>query len=693
MSTLLLEIGTEEIPAGYIEPALTSLSEQLRQKLTDNRLSFGDVHIMGTPRRLTIQVTNVAAKQEPLKAEILGPPASIGFDSDGNPTMAAQKFAEKSGVSIKDIRVTETKKGAYLCADIIEEGLPAEKILEKILPELIQSIPFPKTMKWADLTIQFARPIHWILALLGNKIISFKLGNLTSGNITRGHRFMNPAPISIPQPDVYVDKLKAASVIVDFEERKRWVEKEITRVAQELGGDILPDSELVDIVKNLVEYPIAVAGKFEEKYLEVPDEVLITAMREHQKYFAVIDKNKKLMPCFIAVNNTKAKDMSLVAKGHERVLRARLSDAQFFYKSDLEISFDTRIEKLKGVLFQAKLGTMYEKIHRVQEIAAYICDELRCEKDVKSRAIRAAQLCKADLVSHVVGEFPKLQGIMGRIYANKSGEHPETASAIEEHYRPTYSGGPLPQTLTGSIVAIADKIDSICGCFCVGLIPTGASDPYALRRQSIGIIQIMIEKQLNCNLSSLIKKSAQLFADKSEQDIRSTTDAVYSFFQNRISHILAEEGFSKDVIAAVVGVSIDHIPNVRNRVKSLEKLKTAPDFEQLAIAFKRVVNIVRKAESETIPNEVNKNLFEQETETTLYHAFKSVQDRVSHLLDQANFEQALLEIASLRRPVDEFFDSVLVMADDVNIRRNRLAMLKQIGDMFNQFADFSKIST
>ena len=498
MDNLLLEIGAEEIPAGYIRPALTALSSALLQKLSDARIEHGDAQVYGTPRRLAVNVENVVRKQKSIKSEVIGPPAKVGFDENGKPTMAAQKFAEKIGVSVNKLTEKETPRGSYLAAVKMERGLATQTLLKEILPEVILSIPFPKKMRWADLDVEFARPIHTIVALLGKSIIPFYLGNVKSGRYTCGHSFMAPGKIKLDVADDYLEKLRSAWVLADMAERKKMLERGIAEVAQKLGGQILPDDELVDIVNNLVEYPVPVAGNFDEAFLEVPDEVLINAMREHQKYFAVVDKDNRLMPSFIAVNNTAARDLALAAKGHERVLRARLADAQFFYRGDLELTDDDRVEKLKRVLFQAKLGTMYEKIERVAKIAEYLASLVDVkpspdtkDADLKTQVSRAARLSKADLVSQVVGEFPKLQGVMGRIYATVAGELPMVAAAIEEHYRPVYSGAPLPETLVGAILSIADKIDSICGCFSAGLIPTGASDPYALRRQGIGIIQIM----------------------------------------------------------------------------------------------------------------------------------------------------------------------------------------------------------
>ncbi|MFC1811815.1 glycine--tRNA ligase subunit beta [Thermodesulfobacteriota bacterium] len=692
MKTLLLEIGTEEIPAGYIAPALNTLSSTLTQKMTDARIKHGSAKVYATPRRLTVEVKNVADKQTPLSSEVLGPPEKIGFDDKKQPTVAAKKFAEKVGVPVSSLIVKDTKKGRYLCAKVAERGLATQTIMKNILPEAILGIPFPKTMKWAELDIEFARPIHSIVALLGEKIIPFTLGDTKSGRDTNGHYFMHPGKVKISHPQDYVKTLHSVNVLVDLEERRKGVETEAGKAADSVGGMVLPDDELVDIVKNLVEYPIATAGKFDKEFLEVPREVLITAMREHQKYFAVVDKKGSLMPCFVAMNNTLTKDMDLVATGHEWVLRARLADAQFFYKSDLEESSDERVEKLKGVLFQAKLGSMHEKIKRVQRIAGFIAGSVDGGSNLKKQATRAAWLCKSDLVSHVVGEFPKLQGIMGRVYASVEKEPKNVAAAIEEHYRPIYSGGQLPETKAGAILSIADKIDTICGFFSVGLVPTGASDPYALRRQGIGIIQIMLDQGFSVSLRSMIEKSLKLYKIKGAKKKREIADKVNTFLSNRMTHQLAEEGFSKDVIAAVAGVSVGSVPGVWNRVKALQDLKTAPDFEPLAVAFKRVVNIIKKS-GRLVRKKVDKSLLQDKSEIALYSAYKKVNKKVSNDLKKGSLEKALHEIASLRGPVDDFFDGVMVMAKDKKIRNNRLALLGQISNLFELFADFSKITT
>jgi glycyl-tRNA synthetase beta chain len=687
MNPLLLEIGTEEIPAGYIQPALDALATNLTTKLTQSRISHGGVQTCGTPRRLVVRLDDVADRQQSITEEVLGPPERIAFDENGQPTVPALKFSEKVGVPVKKLKVSETEKGRYLSATISDKGLATKTVLQKMLPEIILATPFPKTMRWSELSISFARPIQSILALLGKSIVSFSLeGKIKSGRYAWGHMFMQHQKIKIDDATEYADKMRQAHVIVDVAERKEMVLKQIEAAAKALGGKILPDEELLDIVTNLVEIPIATGGKFDDVFLELPREILITSMREHQKYFAVMDDNDQLMPCFVAVNNTQTKDLDLVATGHERVLRARLSDAQFFYRADLENKMDDWREQLKGVLFQAKLGSMYEKVQRVEALGAHLTqsEDAQVQSDVK----RAAQLCKTDLVCQVVGEFAKLQGIMGRVYASVANEPGDVAVAIEEHYRPIYSGGNLPQTRTGALLAIADKLDTICGCFSVGLIPTGASDPYALRRQGIGIVQILLKHQLNLSLKGAIKAGLASFKPGTNDDI---SEKIYDFILKRVSGLLTEEGHEKDVIAAVVSVSIDDIPNVWKRTAALQALKGAADFEPLAVGFKRVVNILRKTELEKglLPDPT---LFTESSESELYEAFNTTKNIVDKQLADGHLEEALRTIANLREPVDRFFEDVMVMAEDMAVRANRLALLNIIAGLFNRMADFSKIA-
>jgi len=695
---LLLEVFTEEIPTSYILPALKGMETIMARKLSEARIDYGAMKTMGTPRRLTIIVHNVAEKQKSVVNEILGPPKRVGFDSNGHPTKAAEGFARSHGVSIDALTFKTTPKGEYVCIKKLIKGIPTITLLRKILPELILEIPFPKSMRWADTEISFVRPIHSILSLFGERVITFKVGNIKSGRRTFGHRFLHPKSIQIKSISEYIHKLKEAFVVVDISERKEMIRQKVSTIAHTLGGEVLPDEELLDTVTQLVEFPSVVAGKFSPEFLELPREVLIAAMREHQKYFAVVNSEKDLMHHFIAVNNTQTENNKAVIKGHERVLQARLEDARFFFEADTRRPLQSYVDQLKEVMFQADLGTVYEKVLRIQKLVQFLAGDNAPE--LKEAVSRAAWLCKADLVSQMVGEFPKLQGIMGSIYARHSGETEAVAMAIREHYLPAYAGGPLPKTLAGALLAIADKMDTICGCIGVGLIPTGTSDPYALRRQGLGIIHIMLEHKLTLSLKGLIEKSLHLLKEKVSYNVQETVQKVLNFFEHRVEHLLIGEGYPKDLVAAVISVSIDDIPGVWARVNALRDLKTKPDFDSLSIAFKRVVNIIRQAKErygkEALfgdHSRVDPALFEKGCEQNLYNTFGEVKERALTLLKGGSIDKALLAVVSLKQPIDDFFDGVMVMVEEDTLRKNRLALLNNISQLFSLFADFSRIST
>jgi glycyl-tRNA synthetase beta chain len=698
--TLLVEIVTEEIPAGYIAPALEAMAALMGKKLSQARIEFAQGgETFGTPRRLALVVRDVAERQASVTREVVGPHRAVAFDAEERPTRAAEGFAKGQGVAVNRLTIKTTAKGDYVCVKKLERGQASWKLLQTIIPEVITAIPFPKSMRWSDLGLAFARPIHSILALFGDRIIPFKLENVRSGRRTVGHRFMHPRPIAISDFSQYVASLRSAYVVVSARERKNMIREEIAKTAQKLGGEVISDDDLLDTVTHLVEYPAVSAGTFDEAFLNLPREVLIMAMREHQKYFAVVSKDHQLLPCFIAVNNTPAEDMAVVTSGHERVIRARLEDARFFFETDAKMSSHEMVERLNGVLFQAKLGTMFEKVCRVQKLAEHLAESTSPE--LNSTVSRAAWLCKSDLTTQMVNEFPKLQGVMGRIYAVRSGEPVAAAQAIEEHYLPTHAGGLLPETPAGALLSIADKLDTICGCFGIGLIPTGTSDPYALRRQALGIVQIMLDRGFSFSLRELIHKSLELLHDKLSGDVEQTAHKVLAFFQYRMEHLLVEQGFSKDVITAVLSASMDKIPEVRKRTEALEALKAKPDFEPLAIAFKRVVNMIRQAdqlgEIASGPGrkqtKTDSGLFQQPCEQALYDALQKVEQNISEDLKTGAFDRALLTVATLKGPVDAFFDGVMVLTEDARLKQNRLALLGEIAELFSVFADFSKIST
>ncbi len=691
MNTLLIEIGCEEIPAGYILPALKAFKENILQALDKNRIEHGEAQVFGTPRRLALMIERVGDMQATTTSTLTGPPERVGFDGTGKPTLAAEKFASKAGVDVRDIRVEDTPRGRYLIAVIEEKCESAVLILESLLPKEILSIPFPKSMRWGDLSISFARPIISLVGLLGAKILEFKVGNIKSSSYIFGHPFMSPGKYKVTAAEKYIEVVEAAGIIPDIEKRRAELVKAVNACAKDHHARILEDEDLVDTVTNLVESPFPVVGTFDEEFLEVPQEVLITAMREHQKYFALVDEKGRLLPKFIAVNNTRAKDMKLVAKGHEKVLRARLSDAKFFYQTDLHSSLDEFAEKLKTVTFHEKLGSMYDKILRIGALAQYLAgvSAYPDKEGLSENLARAAHLCKADLVSHVVIEFTNLQGIIGRAYALKAGEKEDVAHAVEQHYRPVYSGGKLPENPCAALLAVADKLDTICGCFSVDLIPTGGADPYALRRQGIGIIQIMIGENLAFSLLSMIEQGLGPFVTDplKKQEIALK---VKEFLQNRMINILTDMGFSKEAVNSALWASFDNIPDVVARVSALDALRKEPDFEPLSITFKRVENIIRKTD-QAMGLTVDQGLFQDPSEGTLYAAVCGVRQKTEALIKAGNYGDALSAIATLRPAVDAFFTGVMVMAEEEGLRKNRLALLSFVSGLFKDIADFSMI--
>ncbi|MFH1887595.1 MAG: glycine--tRNA ligase subunit beta [Pseudomonadota bacterium] len=697
MDSLLLEIGTEEIPAGYIGPALAAMSRELAERLSRARIRHGELNTFGTPRRLAVLVREVAPNQEAMTETLVGPPVRVAIDGNGGYTVPAVKFAEKAGVSLEELRREQTEKGEYLVAVRTETPRPSRELLPEILQETLRAIPFPKSMRWADRPMAFARPVHSLTALLGSRKIPVSFNGIQSGKKIQGHFFMQAKPIPLTVPEDYEKLLSNAWVVPDPEKRKRIIEKEVEERAKNLGGVPLPDDRLLAEVTNLVEYPVAVGGRFGEKFLEIPRPVLITAMAKHQKYFSVVDENGELLPCFVAVNNTPARDAALTTRGHERVLRARLSDARFFFEADREHRLEDRAEKLSGVLFQAALGTMLEKTGRLEDLAGFIAERMAPgDMAVKAHAARAARLCKVDLVSEVVGEFPELQGIMGRIYALADGEAEPVATAVEEHYRPIHAGGRLPETPEGSALACADKLDSLCGCFAVGLVPTGASDPYALRRQAIGMVLILLERGRGVSLGELVDRGISLVADKATQDLTETRKKILAFLSDRMIQMLVERGNPRDIVAAAAAAGTDNVPELWERTRALSRLKDRPDFQELAAAFKRVVNIIRQAREK---GEYDKSvapdpgLFENACEGELLSASSRAREEALGLLETGDVEGALRTVASLKPSVDDFFDGVLVMDPDPAKRANRLALLGEIAGLFARFADFSRIST
>lgn len=688
---LLLEIGTEEIPAAFLPKALRDLEEIARGELAVNRIGHGEIRTMGTPRRLLLTADGLSEKQEDQVIEKLGPAVRAAFDEQGNPSRAAVGFAGGQNLGVGELERVTTEKGEYLCARKKITGEATEGLLPAILTKVITAIPFRKSMRWSDQEFRFARPIHWILALFDGRIVPFSIGNIESGNMSRGHRFMSPEPFPVENLEGYLANTRDHFVIVDPAERRSIIREETQKAAAAVGGSALPSEKLLETVTFLTEFPTVVCGNFDREYLTLPQEVLITTMISHQKYFPVVDEGGALLPHFITINNTLARDPSVVRRGNERVIRARLSDARFFFEADRKIPLDRRVESLRKVVFHTQLGTSYEKVIRFQELALWIANQIQPDqgREFGARVLRVALLAKADLDTQMVGEFAELQGVMGREYALLAGDDPVVAKAIYEHYLPTAAGGELPGTDEGAVVSIADKMDTICGFFGVGLIPTGTADPYALRRQSLGIINIILAKRYPLGLDELIGKSLTILGPLLKRPAAETKTAVLEFFKGRFENQLLSQGHPYDVVDAILTTGMESLVAADDKIRAMADFKSHPDFQPLAIAFKRVVNIIRGFQN----GAVDPALFSGPEEKNLHEAFLKVRETVEMQISREDYSGVLGELALLRKPVDAFFEAVLVMAEDEKVRFNRLSLLKEISTLFHDIADFSRIVT
>ncbi|MBI5588414.1 MAG: glycine--tRNA ligase subunit beta [Deltaproteobacteria bacterium] len=723
---LILEIGSEELPAGYVPKALGALSGFLKKNLESARLSFDSVKTLGTPRRLTLIVEGLIDKQPDMRLEAKGPQLKAAYDAEGKPTNALLGFARSQGVDPGSLKTVKTDKGEYVTAIKNIKGVKTTEILPEILKNTISQDFFPKSMRWGSFEVSFARPVHWILSIYGGKTVAFDWGHIKSSNATYGHRFLGEKdrsarlkPIKVDSIESYIEKLKAAYVIADPEDRKRIITGELAKAAKEAGGSVLQDEGLLDEVSCLVEYPIVVRGSFSGDFLSIPRDVIVNAMREHQRYFSVVDAKGELLAYFLTVANTKASDMDVVRKGNERVLRARLNDAKFYFEQDVKKKLVDRVDALKGVVFQARLGTSYEKVERFTELSLFIGSKIGFSKpkegdesasdyatkyfnpaNYDSRVLdpglyskfvvgRAAILAKADLTSGMVGEFPKLQGIMGGVYAKMSGEIPEVSVAICEHYLPQVSGGALPASVPGAIVSIADKTDTIVGCFSVGLTPTGAADPYALRRQSLGVISIMLDKNFKLSLDELVDESIKLLQAKllySHSEIRNN---VLEFFKERLKNMLLSQGLSFDSIDAVLSTPWYDLVDAVKRIHALEGFKKHPSCPALVGAFKRVSNILKGTGLEGA--KPDPALFKDPEESALYAMSAGIAPVMERHWKNGDYEKVFETLASIKDRIDAFFDKVMVMVDDRDLKQNRLALLNSVRGLYFKIADLSKL--
>ncbi|MGE5247499.1 MAG: glycine--tRNA ligase subunit beta [Verrucomicrobiota bacterium] len=684
----LLEIGCEEIPAGFIGPALWYGGQQFEESLRKARLAFAKVDICGTPRRLTYIVRGLSDRQEPRSETVLGPPRSVAFDAKGTPTKAALGFARSQGVEVAALSVFPTERGEYLGFVREEAARPVQEVLPRLVADFLPAIPFKKSMRWADLDVRFARPVHWIVSLYGEEVVPFRYGNVLSGRTTYGHRFLAPGAIELPSADDYAGALAEAKVFADLEVRKDKIRSGLRDLERRAGITWVEDEPLVETVANLVEYPVVLMGRFDEKCLALPREVLVTSMRNNQKYFVFEDEQGNLRPVFACVSNMLVPDERVVVAGNERVLRARLSDAEFYYWDDLKKPLFERTEALKKVLFQADMGTYWEKTERMADIAAFVAANGFPEKADDCR--RAAFLSKADLTTGVIKEFPELQGVMGRHYAEKTGETEEISQSIYEHYLPKGQADELPRTDIGAAVAIADKIDMVCGCFGVGLIPTGTADPYGLRRHTLGILSILEAKNLRIPFEALVDRSLATLSAKLKSPAAEVKRKVVEFIGGRYLNLQVSRGIPQDLVEAVLAAGLTDVADLRSKLTSLVAFRADAGFEPLAEVFKRAINITKGYDG---PLVVSEHLFEHDAERALHAAAAGVADRVGAAARDGRYDEAFREMAGLQPLVAAFFEKVLVMAEDEKVRNNRLALLKGLSAAFSSVADFSRVAS
>jgi glycyl-tRNA synthetase beta chain len=684
---LLFEIGTEEIPSGYMPPALEELKTVAGRLLQEQRLTFTTIRTLGTPRRLTLFVDGLAEKQADIRREVIGPTRSVAFDADGKPTRAAEGFARAQGIPVGRLQVRTLDRGEYVVAVVQETGAPTPEVLTTILPRILGSLSFPKFMRWAEGTVRFVRPIRWLLCIYGGRVVPVTIEGLQmkADAKTYGHRFLSPRGARVRSFQEYLETLEEKFVIVDQERRKAMVRTLATQAAATVKGRAVLDDELVEMVANLVEFPTVVCGAFKREYLALPRDVIITPMRKHQRYFPVVDAGGNLLPHFVAISNMRTRDMDLIREGNERVLRARLNDAEFFYRDDRKIPLAERVPRLQHIIFQEKLGTMHDKVQRLVRLAGLIAD--RVDPACRAVAERAALLCKADLVTTMVKEFPNLQGTMGREYARLSGEPPEVCQAIEEHYLPRFAGDRLPESSAGAVVGLADRLDSIVGCFGIGLIPSGSEDPYALRRAALGVVQSMLHRGLRAPLSGMVDHARAGFPSLT-RDADTSRREVLDFLRGRTQVVLVDRELPADVVEAALAAGSDDVADAARRAEALAVLRREADFGELSAAFKRVVGIVPRG----FNRPVDPARLVEGAERALHAQAVALREEVDRLVARHDYLKALQRIAALKPMVDMFFEEVLVIGPDEGLTQNRFALLKAVGDLFNRIADFTKLA-
>jgi glycyl-tRNA synthetase beta chain len=683
-SELVVELGLEEIPAWMLEDATRQFAESLLQLLTQQRLSAGECTQWYTPRRIIVGLADIPVRQDNLKETITGPPKTIAYDASGTPTKAALAFAQKNGVSLKAIRFIQTPKGEYLSIERTIRGEKTNKILQSVIPTAISGIQFPKTMHWSADHFRFARPLRWIVALFGGKIVQFSLADIASSKYTSGHRFLGKSKIAVSSLTSLKSALQENSVSVDPKERTARIYEGLLSEAKACSGHLLEDPDLLKTVVNLNEAPSIVRGAFEQRFLSLPKEILITVMREHQKYFSVLDKAGQLLPVFLAVVNIPSDQGGLIKTGHERVLRARLADAAFFWDTDRKTPLGDREKAMAHVLFQEKLGSYLDKTQRVSALLPAITQALG-RSDLLTDLESASHLFKCDLITEMVKEFTDLQGIVGGLYARAEGYPESVWRAIYEQYYPKSTSSPSPSSAAGAILALVDRMDTVCGCFSVGLIPSGSGDPLAIRRQGNGIFKIIFDHRFSISLDQMIQGSLGAHNRTSE----TTLQELRQFFEGRLRFLFEEMGYAYDCVNAVLAAGFDNPLDALQRLRALQELRNEPDFLSLASNFKRVANILSQAGE--AGGEPNESMLSDPAEQALWKSCLLLQPEVAAARKNHDYGTALRSIASMRGAVDEFFKAVMVMAEDPAIRSNRISLLNCISQLFDNIADISRI--
>ncbi len=686
MSDCLIELGTEELPPKALLNLSQAFSEAVYNALSEAGLKPGQLQSFATPRRLAMLLRDVPLQQQDQSIEKRGPALQAAFDGDGNPTKAALGFARSCGVEVADLQHKETDKGTWLYYELMQKGRSLQALLPGIVSQALAGLPIPKRMRWGDRADEFVRPVHWLVMMLDDQVIEANILGTASGNQTSGHRFHAPQPLTVGNAADYENLLKtSAFVIADFEQRRAMIRKQVEDKAAELGGEVRIDADLLDEVTALVEWPQAISGRFDKEFLSVPSEALVTTMQDNQKYFAVFDGNGALLPYFITVSNIDSTKPELVSSGNERVIRPRFADAKFFWEQDQKINLSSRLQSLETVVFQQQLGTLADKVIRIRSLAGYMAEILGTDV---SEAERAAELSKCDLMTDMVGEFPKLQGIMGKYYARHDGETDIVANAIEQHYWPRFAGDAVPTQAVGQFVALSDRIDTMVGIFAIGQKPSGVKDPFGLRRAALGIIRILIENELPIDIVNLCQKAAEGLSDK--LDASAVVDEVVHYIYDRLQAYYQDQKIRYDVVEAVLACKPPVLTDLQNRVVAVDEFLGEEAAVALAAANKRISNILKKNE-QVYGYQVDENLFELDAEKTLYRELERLEKIALGHFNGAEYLQGLEVLAGLRPQVDHFFDDVMVMVDDEKLRLNRLALLQKLANNFLRVADFSRI--